>query len=91
MNSKILTTLNERDTLADMLSAEKEVMNAYNTAVAEGCNKGLRKEMLRHYSSVSENQFKVFSLMKDRGEYPVKSAEEQDIKTQSEIFKKFLQ
>lgn len=90
MNSKILTTLNEKDTLSDMLSSEKEVMQAYNIALMEGSNKGIRKEIMKNYSASSENQFKVFSLMEERGFYPLKPAEEQDIKTQSETFRKFL-
>ncbi len=90
MNGKILTTLNERDSLEDMLDEEKRTMAAYNVALTEGSSKSIRKEILKNYSSCADNQFKVFSLMEERGFYTVTPAEKETIQTQAETFEKFL-
>ncbi len=90
MKDKRETSLNERDSLDDLLMAEKQTMWAYTTALIEGSNKSVRKEILKNYSECAEDQFKVFSLMEERGFYKISPAERETIKTQAETFKKYL-
>ena len=47
---KAEVTLNEKDSLQDMLNLEKSAVKLYSTAMTEGCSKGFRtlvKELLR--------------------------------------------
>lgn len=88
MNEKSKTTLNEQDSLQDMLDCEKKLMGVYATALVEGSNKHLRKELMKHYDSCAQNQFTVYEEMLTRGYYQVQPAPKQQLDEKIECFKK---
>ena len=75
-NYKADITLNEKDSLQDMLNMEKSLVKIYSTAITEGCSKGFRTLIKEHWNQVAEDQMKVFLEMTEHGYYEVQSAEQ---------------
>ena len=87
-NYKADITLNEKDSLQDMLNLEKSIVKIYSTAITEGCSKGFRTLIKSHWQEAAEDQMKVFLQMSELGYYQVESAEEQTLIEQKEKFNK---
>ena len=81
-------TLNERDSLQDILESEKQLMGLYATALFEGSTKAVRKNFSTHLMGVAENQFLVFTQMSTRGYYEPKPANKTMIDEATSAFKK---
>ena len=75
-NYKADMTLNEKDSLQDMLNAEKNLVKVYSTAMTEGCSKGFRTLVKEHWAGVADDQMQVFLEMTEHGYYQVESAPE---------------
>ena len=67
-------TLNEKDSLQDMLNLEKSLVKIYSLAITEGCSKGFRTLIKEHIISCADDQNKVFLEMTELGYYQVESA-----------------
>ena len=87
-NYKADITLNEKDSLQDMLNLEKSLVKIYSTAITEGCSKGFRTLIKQHWSQSVEDQMDVFLQMTEHGYYEVQSAEQTVL---SENKNKFMQ
>lgn len=87
-NYKADITLNEKDSLQDMLNLEKSLVKIYSTAITEGCSKGFRTLIKEHWNEATEDQMKVFLQMTEHGYYEVESAEQTVL---SENKNKFMQ
>lgn len=85
-NYKSEITLNEKDSLQDMLNLEKAMVKLYSTALTEGCSKGFRTLVKENFLSSVEDQFEVFSLMTEQGYYRVESAPEDTLEEQKDNF-----
>ena len=75
--TKMDCTLNEKDTLQDMLESEKQLMELYTVALFEENTKTVRKNFSTNLLGVAENQFGLFTQMQSRGYYepqPAKKA-----------------
>ena len=70
-------TLNEKDSLQDLLNVEKTVVKMYTTAMTEGCSKGFRQTIKKNLTKSAEDQIDVFFMMSDLGYAEVKTAPEQ--------------
>lgn len=81
-------TLNERDSLLDMLASEKQLMSVYTTALFEGSTKAIRKNFSTNLLAVAENQYCIFMQMETRGYYEAKPADKNSIDTANSDFKK---
>ena len=81
-------TLNERDSLQDILESEKQLMGLYATALFEGSTKAVRKNFSTNLMGVAENQFLVFTQMSTRGYYEPKPANKNLIDEANANFKK---
>lgn len=86
--SKKDIALNEKDSLQDLLEAEKLLLSYYHDAVIEGSCKPFRKEIFKNYSLCAETQFSVFEQMLARGYYEVQPAEKQMIENKKNVFSK---
>lgn len=82
------TALSEKDSLEDMLNTEKLLLDSYSLAIKEGSTKSLRSQFMHNFTKAQENQFTVFSEMKDRGYYPVMPADKMQIDQKSDEFLK---
>ena len=86
--TKMDCTLNEKDTLQDMLDCEKQLMELYTTALFEGSTKSLRKSFSENLLAVAENQYCIYTQMNTRGYYEPKPANKNSIDTAVDAFKK---
>ena len=80
------SSLNEKDSLTDMLNTEKMLLDSYALAIKEGSSKSLRSQFMSHFTKAQEDQFTIFSEMKDKGYYRLMPAEKQMIDQKSEDF-----
>ena len=81
-------TLNEKDSLQDMLESEKQLMTLYTTALFEGSTKSIRKSFSTNLMGVAENQYTLFTQMSTRGYYQPQPANKNLIDTANETYKK---
>lgn len=87
-SSKSETQLNEKDALQDMISAEKQLMSLYATALYEGSSKTVRKEFAANLNAVAICQYDLFTQMGARGYYVPAPATKQLIDQTNDKFKK---
>lgn len=87
-NYKADITLNEKDSLQDMLNIEKSLVKIYSTAMTEGVSKGFRTLIREHWNQATDDQIKVFFEMTEHGYYQVESAPEQVLQEQKTKFSK---
>ncbi|MBQ3219355.1 MAG: spore coat protein [Clostridia bacterium] len=80
------TTLNEKDSLQDMLNLEKSLVKIYSTAMTEGCSNGFRAVIKDHWQDSVSDQMDVFLQMTELGYYQVESAPEETLKEQRAKF-----
>lgn len=83
-------TLNEKDSLQDMLNLEKEVVKTYSAAMTEGASKGFRTLIKSHWNESAETQMNVFLLMTELGYAKVESAPEDVLSQEKSKFSKVL-
>ncbi len=87
-NYKADITLNEKDSLQDMLNVEKSLVKIYSTVMTESASKGFRTLVKNHWGQVVEDQMAVFLEMTEHGYYQVQSAEETMLSEQKNKFLK---
>ncbi len=85
-NYKAQNTLNEKDSLQDMLILEKGLVKLYATAITEGVSNGFRTVIKENILDVTHDQLDVFMQMCARDYYKVQSASEMELKEQKEKF-----
>ena len=81
-------TLNERDTLFDMLITEKTLVKLYAFATTEAVSKGFRNALKTLYSQSVSDQFNIFMNITETDYARVCSADESEIKSAREKFNK---
>lgn len=86
MDYKAEITLNEKDSLQDMLNLEKSLVKIYSTAMTEGCSNGFRTLIKDHWNQATDDQMEVFLQMTEHGYYQVESAPEQILSEHKEKF-----
>lgn len=86
--TKMDCTLNEKDTLQDLLESEKQLMTIYTTALFEGSTTSVRKNFSTNLLGVAENQYKLFEQMQTRGYYEPQIAKKAMIDEANATFKK---
>jgi len=90
MKGKMLTTLNEKDSLTDVLLYEKLLLIEYAKAVAESDKKDVRRLIVKNFAAEEETQLSVFKMMNERGYYIPAEAKNEKIKQIFDGFKDFL-
>ena len=86
--TKMDCTLNEKDTLQDLLESEKQLMTIYTTALFEGSTNTVRKNFSTNLLGVAENQFSLFQQMQTRGYYEPQPAKKAMIDQANATYKK---
>lgn len=86
-NFKENCTLNERDSLIDLLNLEKQMIKIYATAMTEGASKGFRQTVKNLLSENIDLQFSVFSLLTRKDYLRVQSAMKEDVLEEKNKFK----
>lgn len=80
-------TLDERDTLLDVLQLETELLERYVTAVAHGGVKGFRQELLSLLQSGAEGEFRIINHLDQRAYLPADGAEKERVEELTEFWK----
>ncbi len=83
---KAEVTLNEQDSLQDMLNLEKTMVKIYALAMTEGASKGFRNLVKSNLVDTISDQFDVFLQMTNKDYYRVESAPEKTLKEEKEKF-----
>ncbi len=86
-NYKADMTLNEKDSLQDMLNLEKNLVKVYATAITEGASNGFRALIKENLLNATHDQLDVFLQMTDHDYYRVQSASDEQLQEQREKFK----
>lgn len=70
------TSFCERDALADMRQAEREVLRSYAAAAAEGGSRRLRTLLAQNFAAAAEDMYAVDCMMQREEKVSGASAEE---------------
>ena len=81
-------TLNEKDSLQDMLNLEKNLVKVYSTVMTEGVSKGFRTTIKSNWNETVEDQADVYFMMTDKGYAEVQSAPETTLSEERNKFSK---
>ena len=81
-------TLNEKDSLTDLLNTEKTIVKVYSTAITEGTSKGFRNLVKENLLKTVDDQINVFLLMTELGYAKVESAPEKVLTEEREKYSK---
>ena len=81
-------TLNEKDSLQDMLNLEKNLVKVYSTVMTEGVSNGFRTTVKNHWNEAVEDQAEVYFMMTDRGYAETQSAPETTLSEERNKFAK---
>ena len=81
-------TLNEKDSLQDMLNLEKNLAKVYSTVMTEGVSNGFRTVIKRNWNETVEDQADVYFMMTDKGYAEVQSAPETTLSEEKNKFAK---
>lgn len=85
-NYKQDITLNEKDSLTDILMAEKELVKLYAGAMTEGSSKAFRQAIKSNLDTAVADQYTVFNTMSKQGLYEVKPADKSVMDQQKQTF-----
>lgn len=89
-NYKSKITLNEKDSLTDILMAEKELVKIYAEAITEGAGRSFRSTVKSNMEGAVADQFAVFSAMSKQGLYETKPAPKQATDETKQTFSEML-
>ena len=87
-NYKQDITLNEKDSLTDVLIMEKQLVKLYAMAITEGCSAGFREVVNDNLNQAVKSQFDTFLLMTDNDYYRVHTAPESAVEKVRGAFSK---
>ena len=87
MGYKRETTLNEKDSLTDLLLLEKSLVKLYGSALTEGACKCFRTAVKNNMIEQANDQFTVFNHMQKNGYYETMPADKAVIDEQKANFK----
>ena len=84
--SKMEGSLNEKDSLTDMLNTEKMLLDSFSLAIKDASSKSLRSQFVSCFTKAHQNLITVFCEMKEKGYYKLMPAEKQMLDQKSEDF-----
>ncbi|MGI6176454.1 MAG: spore coat protein [Christensenellales bacterium] len=76
--------LSDKDLLMDLLNEEKQIMGLYQTFISEAGCPNLRNVLTSQFNEVSNDQYRVFNAMSERGFYAVKQAQPNEVQQASQ-------
>ena len=85
---KAQITLNEKDSITDLLTLEKTLAKVYTTALTEGVSKGFRDTIKEHLDQTLIDQFEVFTFLTEHDYMRVTASSEQDKEKVKQQFEK---
>ena len=86
MDYKADITLNERDSILDILNTEKNLVKVYATVMTESCSKGFRTLIKSLWNEAATGQADTFFMLTDTDNARVESASEEELGEVKEQF-----
>ena len=83
-------TLNEKDSLTDILLLEKQIVKLYAEAMTEGASKNFRNLVKSNLDGEMGDQYTVYKEMSKNGYYETKPADKMTIDTSKQKFSEEL-
>lgn len=80
------STMTEKELLNDLLNQEKQLASSYTMGITECSCPNMRQVLSQHQNAVCQDQFQIFSQMSQRGYYPTKNADDQDVNTAKQTY-----
>jgi spore coat protein CotF len=78
--------MSEQDMLNDLLTQEKQFISAYSTFISEASCPNLRHLLMTNFDQVCEDQYQIFDIMRKKGYYQTKDAQDADVNTAKQKF-----
>lgn len=78
--------MSEQDMLNDLLTQEKQFISAYSTFIGEASCPNLRHLLMTNFDQVCEDQYQIFDIMRKKGYYQTKDAQDADVNTAKQKF-----
>ncbi len=75
-----MANLSEQDLCTDLLNDEKRMMGMYPTFISEANCPELRNLLMNQYTMLSNDQYRLFDAMSQKGFYQVKDAPASEVK-----------
>lgn len=69
----------EQELMQDILATEKQVISAYSTGITESSCPNLRNVLVDNFSRTQDVQYKVYDAMRQKGWYPTKDAQDNEV------------
>ncbi|KHD37310.1 spore coat protein F [Clostridium acetobutylicum] len=71
--------MTEKDLIEDILSSEKQLISSYSSGITESSCKNLRNVLVNNLKCSEETQYRAFDTMKQKGWYPTKDAQDNEV------------
>lgn len=81
-------TLNEKDTLIDILNTEKAIINGYAHAISSSLTKQYRITIKDNFTELSNDQLNVYLHLTDKGYLKSESAKQEQMHEIIKLFEK---
>lgn len=78
--------LNEKELVQDLLMSEKHGSDSYTSSITESSCSNLRQVLTQCGQNVLRNQESVFKAMNEKGWYPTKKADSQEVQNAKNTF-----
>ncbi|MGI5908620.1 MAG: spore coat protein [Christensenellales bacterium] len=82
----IQLNMSEQDMLEDLLTQEKQFISAYSTYITEASCPNLRHILMTNFDQSCEDQYMIFDLMRKKGYYCPKDAQDNEVNTVKQKF-----
>lgn len=79
MQTQNQAQLDEKTILTDMLTTQKSLMSTYSTLLAETSCPNMRSVLQEQFTAAAGDQYKIFSIMHEKGYYKTKDAQDADV------------
>ena len=80
------TSLSEKETLLDMLTTQKGLINAYTQGIMETDSGAIRQSMSNLLTESFRDQYGIFRNMNSRGYYPLQMADVTEVQQACQQF-----
>ena len=83
--------LNDQELAFDLLYQEKALLANIASDVLEVSHPGMRQVLNDCYMQIGQDQLNIFNVMEQKGWYPVKPAQPQDVQTAKQKYQQMRQ
>ncbi len=86
MDNKNSTTLDDKQSMEDLLTSEKAIIGAYSQLLCESATPAVKRSLMSILDEEYKVQEELFTVMNKKGWYPVEGAEDTKIASTKQKF-----